>query len=62
MLSIPSSIQVYLARSPVDFRKASDGLCAIVQHEFGCEPFQGDMFVFFNKGDERVNIALLKQV
>lgn len=58
MLSIPSSIQIYMARSPVDFRKAFDGLCAIVQHEFGRDPFRGDMFVFFNKRHDRVKILV----
>lgn len=58
MLSLPSSIRIYLSRRAVDFRKAFDGLCAIVQHEFGRDPFTGDMFVFFNRRRDRVKILL----
>lgn len=58
MLSLPPSVRVFLAREAVDFRKAFDGLCAIVRDEFDDDPFSGHMFVFFNKRRDRVKILV----
>lgn len=54
MLSFPSSIRIYIARQPVDFRKAHDGLVAIVRDDFGDDPFDGSVFVFLNRKSDRV--------
>ena len=56
MLSLPSSIRIFLARKPVDFRKAHDGLLAIVRDEFGDDPFDGSVFVFLNRNRDRVKV------
>jgi transposase len=56
MLSFPSSIRIYLARDPVDFRKAHDGLVAIVRDQFGDDPFDGSVFVFLNRARDRVKL------
>ena len=53
MISVPSSVRIFMARDPVDFRKAFDGLCAIIQSEFGDDPFSGHIFLFFNKRRDR---------
>jgi len=58
MLSLPASIRVFLAREPVDFRKAHDGLCAIVRQQFLEDPFAGDVFVFFNRARDRIKLLL----
>ena len=42
----------------VDFRKAHDGLCALVRDEFGDDPFSGDVFVFHNGARDRVKLLL----
>ena len=45
-------------RSPVDFRKAHDGLCAVVRNEFDDDPFSDDIFVFFNKARGRIKLLV----
>jgi len=56
MLSISSSVRIFVAREPVDFRKAHDGLLAIVRDEFDDDAFDGSMFVFLNRRRDRVKI------
>jgi transposase len=56
MLSVSSSIRIFMARQPVDFRKAHDGLLAIVRDEFGDDPFDGSVFVFLNRKRDRVKV------
>ena len=58
MLSLPGSVRVFLARGAVDFRKAHDGLVAIVRNEFGDDPFGGDVFVFFNRRRDRIKVLV----
>lgn len=38
-------------------RKAFDGLCNLVEHGFHLDPFQGDVFAFFNR--RRTYVKLL---
>ncbi len=58
MLSLPGALRIHLCRHPVDFRKAHDGLFAIVQNEFGEDPFSGDLFLFFNRARDRIKLLL----
>jgi len=48
VLSLPAQVRIFAATAPVDFRKAHDGLVAIVRDSFGEDPFDGSLFVFFN--------------
>jgi transposase len=56
MLSLPSSIRIFVARDPVDFRKAHDGLLAVIRDAFGDDPFDGSLFVFVSRGRDRVKL------
>ncbi|HHM13067.1 MAG TPA: transposase [Planctomycetaceae bacterium] len=56
MLSLSSQVRIFAAIDPVDFRKAHDGLVAIVRDSFGRDPFDGSLFVFFNKRRDRVKL------
>ena len=56
MLSLPGRARIFVAREPVDFRKAFDGLCSIVRDGFGDDPFGGDVFVFFNRRRDRIKL------
>ena len=56
MLSIPSSIRIFLCREPVDFRKAHDGLVALVRQKLEADPLDGSLFVFLNKRRDRVKL------
>ena len=42
----PTSVWVFDATKPVDFRKGMDGLAAIVEGELKLEPFSGLIYVF----------------
>lgn len=56
VLSLPSAVRVYVANEATDMRKSFDGLSAIVQHCFHRDPFDGDVFAFFNRRRDRVKI------
>jgi len=58
VVSLPSRVRVYIANEPTDMRKSFDGLSAIVQHRFDRDPFDGDVFAFFNRRRDRVKILL----
>jgi transposase len=49
MLTLPPSVKIYVAATPVDARKSFDGLAAIVESQFGLSPMTGHMFVFLNR-------------
>ena len=46
--------QVFLYRDPVDFRKPSLGLSAIVELELGKNPFDGELYVFINRQRNKI--------
>ncbi len=56
MLSLPSSVRIYLSGEPTDMRKQHNGLLAIVQYHWELDPFSGHMFVFINKRGDRAKI------
>lgn len=56
MLSLPASIRIFVSRDAVDFRKAHDGLLAVIRDTFGDDPFDGSLFVFLNRGRDRVKL------
>ena len=58
MLNLGGQHRVFLCVKRVDFRKAHDGLCALVRDEFGDDPFSGDVFVFHNGARDRVKLLL----
>ncbi len=58
MLSLGGNHRVFLCVKPVDFRKAHDGLCAIVRDQFRDDPFSGDVFVFHNGAKDRIKLLL----
>jgi len=49
MIHWQESIDIYLHREPVDFRKAINGLSVIVQEQMELSPFDRALFVFCNK-------------
>lgn len=55
MLSLPPSVQIFVAREPVDFRRGFDGLAATVR-ELGEEPLSGHLYVFRNRRGDRAKI------
>lgn len=58
MLSLPAQVRVFLCCAVTDMRKQFDGLCALVEHSLSCDPYAGDVFVFFNRRRDRVKLLL----
>lgn len=56
MLTLPSSVRVYLAAEPVDLRRGHDGLMALVRNTWRLNPFDGHLFVFLGRRLDRVKI------
>jgi transposase len=58
MLGLPLGARVLVSRAAVDFRKAHDGLVAVVRDTFRDEPTSGDLFVFFNRRRDRIKVLV----
>src|SRR5215204_2512838 len=54
MLRLTESTRVYVAASSVDFRKAINGLAALIVDQFEMAPNDGSVYVFYNRGADRV--------
>ena len=54
MLSLPPSVRIFIARSPLDMRRSFDGLSAAVIEVIDEDPQSGHVFVFFNKARTHV--------
>lgn len=55
MITLPSSVRIYLAAGAVDLRKSIDGLCALVserQHDL----YSGHLYVFVSRRGDRLKI------
>ena len=48
--------QVYLCRTPIDFRKQIDGLCVLVEQELGLNPFGSALYVFINRHRNKIKV------
>lgn len=57
MLSLPSSVRIYLATEPTDMRKGFDGLSALVRRHGG-DVFSGHLFAFISKRRNRIKILV----
>lgn len=58
MLTLPSSVRVYLATDATDLRKGFDGLSAATRHVIRQDPLSGHMFVFINRRRNRMKILV----
>ncbi len=56
MLTLPSSVRVYLSVEPVDLRRGHDGLCALVRGLGPHDVYAGHLYVFFGRRRDRVKI------
>jgi transposase len=51
-----SSLKVYLYNQPVDMRKSMNGLSGLVEQQMNASPFSKSLFVFTNKGRDKLKI------
>lgn len=58
MLSLPASVRIFLATTPVDMRKSIDGLAGLVAEILDSDPFSGFLFVFRGRRGDRIKILL----
>jgi transposase len=56
MLTLPSSVRVYLAAGATDLRRSMDGLSAVVRDRLGLEPLSGHLFLFRNRRGDRLKV------
>ena len=56
MLTLPPSVQLYVATQPVDARKSFNGLSLYVQSVLQMSPLCGHLFIFFNRRRDQVQI------
>ncbi len=56
MLTLPSSVKIFLCTAPTDMRKGHDGLAALVQQHLDQDVFSGYLFVFVSRLGNRVKI------
>lgn len=56
MKSLINPNQIYLYREPVDFRKSINGLSAIVIEACELDCMTGALFLFCNKGKDKIKI------
>jgi transposase len=56
MLSIPSTVSIFLYTEPTDMRKSFDGLSGLVRAELGADPTDGSLFLFINRRRDRLKL------
>lgn len=58
MLTLPSSVRIYVAAEPVDLRRGFDGLASATRSVIGANPLSGHLFVFLNRRRNRVKVLV----
>ncbi len=56
MFTFTPSAEVFLHREPVDFRKQINSLAVIVQTSMALDPMREALFVFVNRGCNRIKV------
>jgi len=55
MLSLPSSVRIYLAVEPCDMRRGFDSLSTLVKR-YGLDVYSGHLFVFLSRDRQRAKL------
>jgi len=56
MLSLPSSVRIFVCLEPADMRRSFDGLARMAREVAGWDPSSGHLFVFRNRRGDRVKV------
>ena len=56
MLSLASTLRIFLATAPTDMRKGFDGLSQLVRERIDQDPLSGHLYVFRNRRRDRIKI------
>ena len=54
MLRLSSETKIFIADVAVDFRKAINGLAALIVEQFTTPLNDGSVYVFYNRGYDRI--------
>lgn len=57
MIGPTGTVRVMVASKPVDFRKGSQGLAALVRETMRADPFSGTVYVFRAKRADRIKLV-----
>jgi transposase len=56
MVSLPTSVRIWLATQATHLRKSFDSLAELVRRQLEADPLSGQLFVFRNKRADRVKL------
>jgi len=56
LLSLPTSVRIWVATSATDMRKSFDSLAELVRQQLQGDPLSGELFVFRNKRADRIKL------
>ncbi len=56
MLALSSSCWYFLYGLPTDMRFGLNSLAGLVQNELGCDPMNGDIFIFSGKRSNHIRL------
>jgi transposase len=56
VLSLSSTLRIFLATEPADMRKGFDGLSQLVRQRIAQDPLSGHLYVFRNRRRDRIKI------
>jgi transposase len=56
MLSLVSTLRIFLAVAPADMRQGCDGLSQLVRDRIDQDPLSGHLFVFRNRRRDRIKV------
>jgi len=56
MLQVTPQSTVYIATTSIDFRKGIDGIISFCKNQLSIDPFDGAIFLFYNKSRTTIKI------
>ena len=56
MIPVTGTTRVFLYRGHTDMRRSFDGLSGLVQNNLECNPCNGDVYIFVNKGRDKIKL------
>ena len=58
MIQLPPQSRIFVATTPVDFRKGIDALAAVCRQRLGANPLEGAVYVFRNRSGTALKLLL----
>jgi transposase len=58
VLTLPSTVRIYVAAEPVDLRRGFDGLAAATRQVIRQNPLSGHLFAFINRRRNRMKVLV----